>query len=281
MVVNWPVKKYDISEVEIDHFRGYRAKKSFDLGKAKDLTVIAGSNGFGKTSFFDAVEWGLTGKLFRYEEANEEKRESHFINHRSGAARKIEKAAEVKIVIKGEKEKYLLSRKADNYRDKRSDYGSHRSILTVKNLNNSEHYRGLEAEDFLNQLLLNPDWKDKVKFKDIFSNYHLLTQDKLSSFVRSVKAPERWNKISNLLGTHQYLKTAEEYAAIEKELRQELKDIEAEYLKLENKKATLADSCIDRAEELTINLSNNIKMNYQFKQIIDQFELKIKDRLER
>lgn len=275
------MKKYDITEVEIDHFRGYRAKKSFDLGKAKDLTVIAGSNGFGKTSFFDAVEWGLTGKLFRYEEANEEKRESHFINHRSGAAREIEKAAEVKIVIKGEKEKYLLSRKADNYRDKRSDYGSHRSILTVKNLNNSEHYRGLEAEDFLNQLLLNPDWQDRVKFKDIFSNYHLLTQDKLSSFVRSVKAPERWNQISNLLGTHQYLKTAEEYAIIEKELRQELKDIEAEYLKLENKKETLKDSCIDRAEEFAINLSNNIKMNIQFKQIIDQFELKIKDRLQR
>gem|GEM_PF-1561639 len=275
------MKKYNITEVEIDHFRGYRAKKRFDLGKAKDLTVIAGSNGFGKTSFFDAVEWGLTGKLFRYEEANEEKRESHFINHRSGAAREIEKAAEVKITLKGKNEKYCISRRAINYHGRKSDYGSRRSLLTIQDHNNIEIYKGVQAEDFLNQLLLNPEWQDKVEFKDIFSNYHLLTQDKLSSFVRSVKAPERWNQISNLLGTHQYLKTAEEYAVIEKELRQELKDIEAECNNLEYEMGFLEDSCIDHTEEFAINLSNNIKMNIQFRQIIDQFDLKIKDRLQR
>lgn len=57
--------------IEIEAFRGYQNKVYFDFltsqGLIADIVVIFAPNGFGKTSFFDAVEWGLTDKINRFE----------------------------------------------------------------------------------------------------------------------------------------------------------------------------------------------------------------------
>lgn len=57
--------------IEIEAFRGYENKVYFDFvtqeGLLADLVVIYAPNGFGKTSFFDAVEWGLKDKINRFE----------------------------------------------------------------------------------------------------------------------------------------------------------------------------------------------------------------------
>lgn len=61
-----------ISEVYIKNFRGYGENVNDSEGyyKFKDLDkynfiIFNGYNGFGKTSFFDSIEWCLTGELSR------------------------------------------------------------------------------------------------------------------------------------------------------------------------------------------------------------------------
>ena len=45
------------------NFRAYRKRQTFVLGT--DVTVLYGPNGFGKTSFFDAVDFAATGGIGR------------------------------------------------------------------------------------------------------------------------------------------------------------------------------------------------------------------------
>lgn len=52
-----------LKSISIQNFRAYRTKKEFALGSA--VTVLYGPNGFGKTSFFDAIDFAVTGGIGR------------------------------------------------------------------------------------------------------------------------------------------------------------------------------------------------------------------------
>ena len=52
-----------LNSVTIENFRAYRKKQIFHLGSA--VTVLYGPNGFGKTSFFDAMDFVATGGVGR------------------------------------------------------------------------------------------------------------------------------------------------------------------------------------------------------------------------
>ncbi len=73
-----------IKKVEIEGFRAYRFKKDgvfdFTLGDGTPSNFIAlyAPNGFGKSSFYDAVEWAFTSNLGRYTAEHNKK-----INHRA------------------------------------------------------------------------------------------------------------------------------------------------------------------------------------------------------
>jgi exonuclease SbcC len=54
-----------LETVEIKNFRAYRKLQAFTIGA--DITVLYGPNGFGKTSFFDAVDFAVTGGIGRME----------------------------------------------------------------------------------------------------------------------------------------------------------------------------------------------------------------------
>lgn len=74
-----------IKEIDINAFRAYKDMQKFNFihngtGKVADLVTIYAPNGYGKTSFFDAVEWAITNKIGRLgsgsvikEELSEEK----------------------------------------------------------------------------------------------------------------------------------------------------------------------------------------------------------------
>lgn len=55
-----------LKHLEISGFRAYSKKIEFDLDA--DVVVLFGPNGFGKTSFFDAVDFICTGSVARFDE---------------------------------------------------------------------------------------------------------------------------------------------------------------------------------------------------------------------
>ena len=59
-----------IKEIEIEAFRAYKEKQTFPFineisGDIANLVVIYAPNGYGKTSFFDAIEWLITSEIGR------------------------------------------------------------------------------------------------------------------------------------------------------------------------------------------------------------------------
>lgn len=54
-----------ISKIRLNNFRGYRGENEviFSSHEDKNITLIAGKNGFGKTTFLTALIWGFYGKL--------------------------------------------------------------------------------------------------------------------------------------------------------------------------------------------------------------------------
>ncbi|WP_161629687.1 AAA family ATPase, partial [Pseudomonas aeruginosa] len=70
--------KLIINKVALRNFKAFRFQV-FNIG-SKNLTVLDGPNGFGKTSFFDALELLLTGDISRYRnlEATMDKRSVAF-----------------------------------------------------------------------------------------------------------------------------------------------------------------------------------------------------------
>ncbi|MDP2940518.1 MAG: AAA family ATPase [Candidatus Omnitrophota bacterium] len=54
-----------LKELELCNFRAYRNSYKFDLNA--DLVILYGPNGFGKTSFFDGLDFAFTGSVGRFE----------------------------------------------------------------------------------------------------------------------------------------------------------------------------------------------------------------------
>ncbi len=75
-VANAPVAQSDgsaesvrLGSVTIKNFRAYRKPQEFSLGA--DVTILYGPNGFGKTSFFDAIDFAVTGGIGRIDSSSE------------------------------------------------------------------------------------------------------------------------------------------------------------------------------------------------------------------
>ena len=169
------MSNYKIQKVVIDHFRGYKNEITFDLSEGYDLTILEGPNGYGKTSFFDAIEWAFTGRLLRYEDPDEDKRNCNIINFQP-----FEERASVTVEFGNGGNSYILCRKTNrNY----VDYGPDKTLVTIKG-NNIPVLQGGQVDEFLNDILINAQYKKDVSFKDVFSRYNILTQDKMKNFIQ-------------------------------------------------------------------------------------------------
>jgi len=70
--------------------------------------------------------------------------------------------------------------------------------------------------------MIKEEWQEKINFDDIFSQYHLLTQDKIKYFVQESKGPERYMQIASLVTTHRLFKYSENFHSIGRKLEAEL-----------------------------------------------------------
>lgn len=55
-----------LSRIAIKDFRTF-GDFAIDIPAAPGVVLLTGTNGLGKSSFFDAIEWGLTNKIRRFE----------------------------------------------------------------------------------------------------------------------------------------------------------------------------------------------------------------------
>lgn len=169
-----------ITKVEIEAFRGYRSRRIFDC--SADAVVLVGANGYGKTSFFDAVGWCLFGTISRLKGSRDAIADDYISN------RFTDGSAEVVIYFAQGDRPAVVRR--------------HGRQLTVQD--GKAELKGKQADRWIASLLRGPNAPRERAVQDpegVFSRCYMLGQDQMTNFLRDTNPRDRFDALSALLGT--------------------------------------------------------------------------------
>ncbi|NIM16312.1 MAG: AAA family ATPase [Candidatus Aminicenantes bacterium] len=247
-----------VKKLEVKAFRGFLDVPEFSLDG--DIILLAGSNGLGKTTFCDAFEWCLTGKLKRYEESRIERRQHPYIVNRFA-----NREAFVKISFFDGKDNIEFIREGDE-RDSEFDIRE----------NGKQIPPGEVSEKKLEVLIADKELLGQIQEKDIeylLLRSHLLEQELTAEFIRSVQPSNRFSQLSKILGADRFetfcgklagsFKFIDlELSTLERELKPLLRELEEKKNELEREKELsdkltgkmTKESIYNRCSEIAQNL---------------------------
>ena len=234
-----------IKKIEIDAFRGYKENTIFDFTKQNsvaDLIVLHAPNGFGKTSFFESVEWCLSSKLMRIEknkilQESEDKDRGFTLKNKYS----IKEFGEVKITTVDEQIVYRQTAKTRDSKYGFKDYG----------------YQGHVENQFITDNF------------DITS--HLLTQDGMDSFLRFTNSKEKFDALTNFWNKGE--ETSEKYRQLEKlneKIQKKILTLDNKIIQIkkeiENVQITQeeVDDVNNRLNKINKNLTYDKKIRFDF-----------------
>lgn len=190
----------NINRVYIKNFKNYSGEHTFDLSKR--LTIIVGRNGFGKSSFFDAIEWCLTGQINRFNK--KEFNPKDVLNFEDYGMNK-----ECKVIIFFNGHKLERSFKLHNEK-----LGNIKVTLIQQDgtvLNGQTN-----IDDFLKNNYFRSSNENNALFGDLLKHSHLLSQDQISDFVSKDSPRDRFNSLAEILGLKNVLYTFENLTQVKK-----------------------------------------------------------------
>ncbi|WP_321391566.1 AAA family ATPase [uncultured Desulfuromusa sp.] len=178
-----------IKKVEIQAFKSYLRKEdgTFDFtlpasGVAANFSSIYAPNGFGKTSFFDAVDYAITGKIGRFS------RDVSLRNRYEQDAQRIREQG---------KRLYLLRNK---------DAGTHDTNEQVDPLTEISVYTSHRIEPFITDYNIprrgssDYNFRRECKPENKFFEKMLLSQEAIDAFLRETTPEKRYEKFVEAVG---------------------------------------------------------------------------------
>lgn len=161
--------------IEIDSFRVYKDRQFFDFmtsdGEIANLVVIYAPNGFGKTSFFDAIEWSLTGEINR-----------------------IKDNPKIKNIVESEQGVILKNKFTDKELGRVKIISETNDVIEVHTKKIGEYNRKTDYKP--GSIVEQSDFFKNIDFKQFLST-NVLGQDKIDSFLRFASPRERYNTLKN------------------------------------------------------------------------------------
>lgn len=198
---------FKLKGIELDAFRIYQEKQLFNFltntGEVANLIVIYAPNGYGKTSFIDAVEWALTGTINR-----------------------ISKNTILKNTADNEKGLILKNIKSDKQFGTVKLIAENGGLLEKK----TKVLRGSRKTDYADgDIVVKSEIFKDINFSD-FSTKSILGQDKIDSFLRSVSPKDRYDTLTNFWDEENDSELFKSilglYSESEKQLKQVKEDLE-------------------------------------------------------
>lgn len=200
------MKKMKIKKVELNAFRVYKNKEdgTFDFTidngrKIANFVSIYAPNGFGKTSFYDGVEWAITNRVSRLDK------------------KKFDGDAEAEkknlLIINGNRTKqYIL--KNQNSQDS--------EITSVKISTNSGDFDN-ETDKIIKG---GRDYPPKTDARNDYFKSVILSQNGIDNFLNEDNDEERYGKFISYFGNKDLDKYHENITKLEKKNKEELGEIE-------------------------------------------------------
>ena len=224
-----------IKEIDINAFRAYKDMQKFNFihnatGKVADLVTIYAPNGYGKTSFFDAVEWAITNKIGRLG---------------SGSVIKEELSEEKNYVLKN--------------RDSKADYGSVKIIDENDNVIhvNTKKKTGRMKGDYKagETERISPELRGIWNEKDTFCTTNLLAHDKITTFLQSYTAEGKTSELRVMWDEDNYSEILDVIVTLYSELDKKRKQLTSD-IKKEEKELRKYEYENDQAQRINKLISN-------------------------
>ncbi|HDR6277713.1 MULTISPECIES: AAA family ATPase [Bacillus] len=249
-----------LESLTVRHFRIFNGLYEFRF-KDKDLIIVSGPNGNGKSTIFDAIQWCLTGKIPRYEGSNERQKFNYIMNE-NVYKKKNSQTMFVEIVFKTDDGlKHMVRRTQIKNKDGR--------LLASKVTVNGEAFNNKDGSNEIRQILKDrnffeensdPKQESVLDLSTFFSSTQLLSQDALENFIRTDKPSERYKLIDSILGIRKYGVDFEKFIELIKETTKE---------KQEHLLGTLKEPK-EELQRLTIEISQKEKMVYGTDQLLEE-----------
>lgn len=258
-----------IESVLIKNFRGFGENSQDSEGFYRfdqldsNFTLISGNNGYGKTSFFEAIEWALTDGIDRIKNYKnvyhtntlQSKQNLKFMSPDSDC----EKQREVTVVVNFN-DGVQIYRRSNNKFVKISE-GSNYSSEVIYSKNGETIYK----DDLIT--LGYPDFESNSFLKN-----HFLMQESVSAFFKTIKPRERQELIMELLNIdelNELHKQTDDLISGEK-FESKIKDIKSHITQLDEKKQSL-ESRLENAGFPSVKIYQT-----QFNNLVSEF-IKIKN----
>lgn len=168
-----------INKIRIADFRIYHGEEEFDFTKSDstaNLVAIYAPNGYGKTSFFDAVEWSYSGKIMRLE-SNEILKKS---------LKDSDFSLQDKIVLTNRKSYQKNKNKLGKIEIETQEKTLVREVTKRKRV-------GVDiTDDYRPGNLNNSFQKEEI---ESLTSTNLLSQDQIDSFLRHKTPEEKFNEL--------------------------------------------------------------------------------------
>ncbi|WP_439033598.1 SMC family ATPase [Bacillus paranthracis] len=255
-----------ISEIIITNFKNYIGEHKISLDKK--ITILYGENGYGKSSFFDAIEWAITGTINRFEKDSGFSAQD-LINDRIVNEEDPECSVVVKIenmVIK----RYIKSRsvyvKLSGYY---YDENKEKKVLNVAGKDN--------VEEILKELLFNNSYGSNL-INNMMKHSFILSQDQVTDFIVRDDPNERYKSIANIMGLRRVVSYKENINQFLTQFRTQRRELNEEIEKHKHV-VNLIDGKNDNIDDikrdfLEITKDNNCLEN---EQIIEKIQAIIKE----
>jgi DNA repair exonuclease SbcCD ATPase subunit len=222
-----------IRRVTIENFRGFREQQVIDL--AASATIVCGSNGKGKTSFFDALQWLLLGSLGRLADLASRRSSDYVINSFAGKRATATVSAELDLAGRG----VTLTRTGT------------RKETELLWLDAEQSLDGAEAQHALCDALLgDPD----ISLEETMLSSGVLQQDVVRKVLQE-EPKDRYRHMSALLGLEEIggfeteaKSRAEDNDRLAKSARGEHSDADSQLRRLESELARLTERLASEPE---------------------------------
>lgn len=212
------MNKLKIGRIKIKNFK--HVKELLINFSNRDLVVLDGPNGFGKTTIFDAVELALTGKVSRIKNTADGRfgyADILFANDPS-------LDTEIKVEFIGEYNNFIIGKRINS-----------KKYLTAldRKPDNWEVFETYILPDFdmpisEGEMISNEDLGDKLSIDNLdryFSLFYYVQQEENTLFLKQ-NAKERMDEISQLFDTYKEEKELERLGVIKKKINDEVKRLE-------------------------------------------------------
>ena len=220
--------------MSVEGFRGFAKEAEFDLDA--DVIVLSGSNGTGKTSFFDAILWGLTGSIER-------------IGPKSSVINKFAEFGDARVEIN------LKAHDGHELSVIRRLSGSESATESLTVTLNGLPRRGTSARSLLLSELY-PEGDDSDESFDSFSRWLTksvyLEQDRVNAFVDASDEQQRFTIVGELVGAAHLNRLNRELERARKAWTTETNRRRDEIASMRQIRDSLQDRCndIDKAVDL-------------------------------